>query len=135
MADIREMIETVLAAHLRTETSATVYTGTNDGDKALPCVIVEAPEYEEMVPESAVYRVRVAVHVKGAVDDLTNHNALAAAAHRAIRFNHGEWAALGTSALRIYGIGEAESHEASAESDVFTDTYTTELVCSPLTST
>jgi hypothetical protein len=102
----------------------------------LPCVIVEAPEYEEMVPESAVYRVRVAVHVKGAVDDITNHNALAAAAHRAIRLSNGQWwTEMGTSALRIYGIGEAESHESSAESDVFTDTYTTELVCSPLTST
>jgi hypothetical protein len=131
--EIRELLETALQTYLAAETSATVYTGTDDATKALPCLIVAAGDYKEEYVGSALYRCTVRIMVRSAVDDLTDHNTLCDSVRTALRVTGDELAtALDSATLRIYGWGAPDEHESTAEDDAYTDTFTVEIMASPL---
>lgn len=133
MADIRELVESALQTYLDRETDADVFTGTDDANKAVPCVIVAAGNYHEEHLHSAVYRVSVSVSIRSAVDDLTDHNTLVGVVHDALRLDSTELATeLSSDTLRVYGFSDPDRYEAGAEDDVYTDTITLEIMASPL---
>lgn len=133
MADLRALLESALSQHIAAETSATCYTGTDNETKAAPCVVVTAGDAEEIEPLSGVYRIAAACMAKSAAGgDTGAHDTLCAGVRNAYKIDTPSLitALQGyESGLKVYGTGEGDSVSTEQDGDLWTQTWTRDIVC------